>query len=174
MSSIIQSVSGLVSNPAQSSAAASGVKGPLTVQRPEDRTDTRPVTPEMDEFVPEEKREATGRYWLGRDEEGLPKVYFDDPEQAADKPQGTDEASKAAAPAKRAGEDKKEVCIGSTDQVDRQIEQLKRKRDELERQLRTETDDTKAKALEQQLAQVERELNQKDNDTYRRQHTVFS
>jgi len=29
-------------------------------------------------------------------------------------------------------------------------------------------------ALERQLSQMENELRQKDNDTYRRQHTVFS
>ena len=35
-------------------------------------------------------------------------------------------------------------------------------------------DEMKARELEKELAQVERELSRKDNDTYRRQHTVFS
>ena len=44
----------------------------------------------------------------------------------------------------------------------------------MESQLRTVEDEGKRKSLESQLAQVERELRQKDNDGYRRQHTVFS
>ena len=56
--------------------------------------------------------------------------------------------------------------------MDREIEKLKKKKEELEQRLNTETDEAKIKDLERQLAQVERELNQKDNDTYRRQHTT--
>lgn len=37
-----------------------------------------------------------------------------------------------------------------------------------------ETDETKRKVLQTKLIQVERELSQKDNEAYRRQHTVFS
>ena len=56
--------------------------------------------------------------------------------------------------------------------MDREIEKLKKKQQELEQRLNTETDEAKIKELERQLAQVERELKQKDNDTYRRQHTA--
>ena len=45
---------------------------------------------------------------------------------------------------------------------------------QLEQKLHTASDPKKVKELEQQLAKVEQELQQKDNDTYRRQHTVFS
>ena len=58
--------------------------------------------------------------------------------------------------------------------MDREIERLKRKRDELKEQISRETDPSKAERLEKMLAQVERELRQKDNDVYRRQHSVFS
>lgn len=163
--SMIQPVSGLVSSAVQSPAAA-GVKGTPEVRRPEAEAPVRAQTPRMDEYVPEEKQEPSGRYWLGKDEDGQPKVYFDHPE----KPDEPD----APAPVKKANENKAESCTGNTDQVDREIENLKKKRDELERQISAETDDAKVKELEQQLAQVERELSQKDNDTYRRQHTVFS
>lgn len=81
---------------------------------------------------------------------------------------------KPAAPEKNSGGRKAERCVGSTDAVDREIQALKRKREELVRQISTETDEGKRKGLEQKLAQVERELAQKDNDAYRRQHTVFS
>ena len=69
---------------------------------------------------------------------------------------------------------KTEKCTGNTDKVDREIEKLKKRKKELESQLRTVEDEGKRKSLESQLAQVERELRQKDNDGYRRQHTVFS
>lgn len=77
-------------------------------------------------------------------------------------------------PEKKASGNQEEKCTGSTDKVDREIEKLKKKQQELEQRLNTETDDTKIRELERKLAQVERELAQKDNDTYRRQHTVFS
>lgn len=66
---------------------------------------------------------------------------------------------------------KEAVCQGSTDQVDREIEQLKKRRAALEQQLSSETDEAKIKDLKRRLTQVERELKQKDNDAYRRQHT---
>ena len=73
------------------------------------------------------------------------------------------------------GKDKKaERCTGDTGKVDREIEKLKRKRAELERRLNTERDEARRAELEQQLAQVEAELRQKDNDGYRRRNTVFS
>ena len=40
--------------------------------------------------------------------------------------------------------------------------------------LRTEDDESKIQVLEQELAQVERELGRKDNDGYRRQHMVVT
>ncbi len=44
----------------------------------------------------------------------------------------------------------------------------------MKQQINSETDEVKIKELEGKLAQVERELRQKDNDGYRRSHTVFS
>lgn len=67
-------------------------------------------------------------------------------------------------------ERKEERYVGSTDRVDREIEALKRKREELAQRISAETDGTKIQELERQLAQVERELRQKDSDAYRRRH----
>lgn len=111
------------------------------------------VKPVVDEFIREEHTSA-GLYRVEKDEDGNPKIHFDDPDRAAGK--------------------NDEICKGSTDKVDREIEKLKQKKEELEANLNTETDETKKKELESKLAQVERELRQKDNDTYRRQHMVFS
>ena len=56
--------------------------------------------------------------------------------------------------------EKSEMWRCSTDKVDREIEKLKKQKAELEGKL----------SMERQLSQVERELSQKDNDTYRKQH----
>ncbi len=70
-------------------------------------------------------------------------------------------------------ENKAETTTCNTDAVDREIEQLKKRQEELEQQLRAAAPE-QAEALRQQLDQVEREVAQKDNDSYRRQHAVFS
>jgi len=127
-----------------------------------------------DEYIPEEKREPAGLYWLEKGEDGQPKVCFDDPERMTGASANQDERPNADSPDRRASGKKAEICTGNTDKVDREIEKLKKKREELVRQINSETDEAKIKELEQKLSQVERELSQKDNDAYRRQHTVFS
>ena len=57
--------------------------------------------------------------------------------------------------------------------MDRELESLRKEREQLEQQLRTAAPE-QAEAIRQQLDQVTRELAQKDNDAYRRQHAVFS
>ena len=147
------------------------------VQKPEEVQGRQPK-PRMDEYVPEGPREPSGLYWMGRDEDGQPKFYFDDPERAADAPQRPEDVPKAEKPDSGQGakgperkQDKDEVWEGNTDKVDREIEALKKKQQELEQRLNTETDEAKRKDLERQLGRVEQELRQKDNDAYRRQHT---
>lgn len=148
------------------------------VRRPGEEDPARPAEPRRDEYIPEEKREPSGRYWPGRDGDGQPRIYFDDPQRAADAPEepaaGPEQDGGAKAPEKKDRENKAERCTGDTGKVDREIEKLKRKRAELEQRLNTERDEAKREKLEQQLAQVEAELRQKDNDGYRRRNTVFS
>lgn len=173
-------ISGARTGAAQSPTMAERVLGAPKVQRPEE--EERPRKPEMDKYVPEEKREPFGRYWMGRDEEGQPKLYFDDPEKpekAPDKkkpdaPEAEEPEQDRGAKGPKKKEEKEERCVCDTDKVDREIEKLKKKKEELERRLNTETDEAKIKDLERQLAQVERELEEKDNDTYRKQHSTFT
>lgn len=113
------------------------------------------IQPVIDEYIPEGSLEPTGLYWKGKDQKGKPKIYFDDPER-------------------KVSSDKAENTTGNTDQVDREIEKLKQEQEELERQLNSETDEKKRKELQKKLTQVENELARKDNDSYRRQHTIFS
>ena len=158
---MIQPISGLGSNVTQ----ATSVKEAPAVQQPDNGIPTRPQKPMMDEYVPEEKQEPSGRYYLGKDENGQPKIYVDGPKQG----EGVDDPEPKAADGK-----KEEICTGSTDKVDQEIEKLREKKKKLEQQINAETDVGKIEALEKELSQVEQELSQKNNDTYRRQHTVFS
>jgi len=144
------------------------------------------LRPLRDEYVPEEKRqEPWGRYWLEKDGDGGLKVHFDDPEAPEDAPAAPEEDEKKpedAAPGKEApekaappgGERGAERCTCNTDKVDRELEKLRKKRAELEKQLASETDGAKAGELERKLSQAENELRQKDNDAYRRRRAVFT
>lgn len=139
--------------PAQSMAPISRVAEAAPVREAESRPQSAPAkpAPDLDEYVPEEEHTPSGLYWLGKDEDGSLKVFFDDPE---------------GKPA--------ETCTTDTGKVDRELERLRHRREELARQVDTQADPVKAQKLEQELARVEAELVQKDNDTYRRQHAVIS
>ena len=166
----MQSISGINSGAAQPSVPIAGVDEPKKVQRPEDETQSRHQKPVMDEYVPEEKPEPSGRYWLGKDEDGKPKIYFDAPD-ASDASDG----DKGAEGPEKSGSDKDgQSCTCNTDKVDREIEKLKKQKQELEQQINRETDESKIEDLKAKLAQVEKELSQKDNDTYRRQHATYT
>ena len=180
-------ISGVSTGAVQPLTTAEKVLGASKVQKPEEEAQDRRLKPVMDEYIPEEPQEPSGRYWMGKGEDGQPKIYFDDPERAADAPKQPEDAPNQPEDAPEAEEpdpagqgakgperkkDKDEVWEANTDKVDREIEKLKKKKEELEQRLNTETDEAKIKDLERQLAQVEQELRQKDNDTYRRQHTT--
>ena len=183
-------ISGVNTSAVQPLTTAEKVLGAPKVQKSEGESQSRQLKPVMDEYIPEEPQEPSGRYWMGKDEDGQPKIYFDDPERVADapkQPEGTPDAKKPDTDAPEepdpAGQgakgpegekDKGETWECNTDKVDREIEKLKKKQQELEQRLNTETDEAKIKDLEHQLAQVERELKQKDSDTYRRQHASFT
>ena len=183
-------ISGVNAGGVQPLAAAEKMLGASGVRKPEEEAQGRQLKPVMDEYVPEEPREPSGLYWMGRDEDGQPKIFFDDPERAADaptQPENAPDARKPDAPEAEEPEqanqgakgpegkkDKGETWECNTDKVDREIEKLKKQQQELEQRLGTETDEAKIKDLEHQLAQVEQELKQKDSDTYRRQHAVYT
>lgn len=182
-------ISGVNTGAVQPLTTAEKVLGASKVQKPEE-AQGRQLKPVMDEYVRSEPQEPSGRYWMGKGEDGQPKIYFDDPERAVDalkQPEGTPDAKKPEADAPEAEEPdpagqgakgperkKDETWECNTDKVDREIEKLKKKQQELEQRLGTETDEAKIKALERQLAQVKQELRQKDNDTYRKQHSTFT
>ena len=175
-------ISGVSTGAVQPLTTAEKMMGASKVQKPEEEARDRQLKPVMDEYIPEEPQEPSGRYWMGKDEDGQPKIYFDDPERAADAPKQPEDAPEAEEPdsadqgakGPEGKKDKGETWECNTDKVDREIEKLKKKQQELEQRLNSETDEAKIKDLEHQLAQVEQELKQKDSDTYRRQHAVYT
>lgn len=91
----------------------------------------------QDEYISSEKSEKkpTGLYWVGQDENGSRKIFYDDPKAAR-----ADEKEDAKADGKepKVDEDKQgkpaEECVGNTDKVDREIRKLKEKKQALEQQ----------------------------------------
>lgn len=120
------------------------------VQKDSKVSDKIPVP--CDEYTSSEKSgvKPSGLYQLGQNEDGSRKIVFDDPKKSEEK------------------------CVGNTDKVDREIEKLKEKQQWLEQQIQTVAgDEQKVRELQKKLAQVEAELRQKDNDTYRHQNSEF-
>ena len=170
-------ISGVNTVVVQPLTMAEKVLGASKAQKPEEEAQSRQLKPVMDEYVPEEKPEPSGRYWLGKDEDGKPKIYFDDPERAEDAPDASDasDRDKSAEGPEKSGSDKNgQSCTCNTDKVDREIEKLKKQKQELEQQINRETDKSKIEDLKAKLAQIEKELSQKDNDAYRRQHATYT
>lgn len=123
-----------------------------------------------DEYISSEKSgvKPSGLYRLGQDEDGRKKVFYDDPKKA-------DKADEDGNPKVNNPEKSAKECTTNTDKVDREIEKLKEKQQQLKQQIKSASgDETKVKELEKKLAQVESKLSQKDNDTYRRQNASVS
>lgn len=123
-----------------------------------------------DEYISSEKSGSrpSGLYHMGQDENGNPKVLYDDPKKAG----GADKKEQPEIGADSPKKDE-EKCTTNTDKVDREIEKLKEQKQQLEQQIKAASEDKeKVKELEKELAQIESQLSQKDNDTYRRQHAV--
>lgn len=135
-------------------------------QRGEDKNEGIPVP--KDEYISSEKSgsKPSGLYRLGQDENGNPKVMYDDPKRVAK----AKDVQPKEEPVKKA-----EKCTTNTDNVDREIEKLKEDKKQLEQQIKAAAGDKeKVKVLEKKLVQIEGQLSQKDNDTYRRQNAVIS
>ena len=131
-----------------------------SIKETENQVNGNSIPVPKDEYISSEKsgNKPSGLYRMGQDENGNPKVLYDDPKKVQ----------------KKSATGKAEECTTNTDAVDREIEKLKEEKRQLEQQLQAETDDEKVKELEKKIAQVEAELNQKNNDTYRRQNAVVS
>lgn len=112
-----------------------------------------------DEYIPSEKDEPIGIYAVSQDDEGNPKIDYNSPEKADKEPEDMSEKS--------AG------CTTNTDNVDREIKQLKEQAQQIKQRINS-AEGKERVHLEKQLKRVQSELSQKDNDNYRRQHAVIS
>lgn len=119
-----------------------------------DENEQEKVSENRDEYVPSEGKEPIGIYSVTPDENGEPRISFDKSDDNADEP-------------------KEETVTGNTDNVDREIKNLRNKAQMLSRKL-SSADENIAEEIQRELEQVNAELAQKDNDEYRRQHTVFT
>ncbi|MDE6727592.1 MAG: hypothetical protein K2J80_06595, partial [Oscillospiraceae bacterium] len=111
-----------------------------------------------DEYIPSEEKEPIGLYSVTPDENGEPRISFD---KAEDKSADND------------NEPEEETVTGNTDSVDREIKNLRNKAQMLSRKL-SSADEGTAEEIKRELEQVNAELAQKDNDEYRRRHTIFT
>ncbi|MCI8553430.1 MAG: hypothetical protein HFJ80_00590 [Clostridiales bacterium] len=143
--------------------------------QPMESTANNSPAPSFDKYVPEESdaRLSAGLYYPTHDESGHPQVQWEPPVSLpADEP--ASEEPEMVAPTQERPDSRSESCTANTDRVDREIEKLKREKQQLEQQLRSAPDSPKAEEWTRQLSRIEQQLSQKDNDAYRRQHTVFS
>lgn len=115
------------------------------------------VSENRDEYVPSEEKEPIGLYRVAPDENGEPRISY---HKAEDKSADNDEPEE-------------ETVTANTDNVDREIKNLRNKAQMLSRKL-SSADEGTAEEIQRELEQVNAELAQKDNDEYRRQHTVFT
>lgn len=120
---------------------------------PEKENDISEQQPEkkFDEYVESEKDQPIGLYSVEEDESGAPRINYDPPEGGKDG----------------------EKCTANTDKVDSEIKMIKEKAEEIQKKLRYASGAEKFR-LEKQLRAVNAELMQKDNDSYRRQNTIFT
>ena len=114
----------------------------------------------VDEYIP--GNPPRGIYSMGKDDEGNPKIdYLDFKDKESAETSGNDKT-------------KSESTTTDTDMVDREIERLKEKKKQLEQQANNVQDLDKKEQLEKEIARIDLELAEKDNDAYRRQHAVIS
>lgn len=119
-----------------------------------------------------QRKEAAEHNEKALDQKAIPQDEYIPGENSASKPIGLYHLEKD-----ENGNPQKSTkkCTTNTDKVDREIEKLKERKEQLEYQIQAASgNDRKVRELEKKLAQVERALNQKDNDTYRRQNAKIS
>lgn len=96
-------------------------------QSEEKAAEQRPV--QQDAYISSEKSDEkpNGLYYVGQDENGNKKVYFNDPKKAGK----ADDKKKPKVNANNP-ENSEEKCVGNTDKVEREIKELKEKKKRLE------------------------------------------
>lgn len=133
--------------------------------------------PNTDKYIHKDDPVYPGIYHLTKDENGSPKVIFDNfTQKNSDEDTKENSSSDNKKISKRSSENKKDDTVtGNTDKVDREIKNLKKKKAKLEQQISQSSDNPKKQEkLQRQLEKINSELKMKDNDSYRRQHTQYT
>ena len=116
-----------------------------------------------DTYEPQSENRSAGVYKISRDEKGRPVV------ETGQKPQER-QKQVSGEPDEQGEQPIIMKTTGNTDQVDREIENLKQAKTQMEQKIAAAKDEREKQVLKTRLEQVKAELRMKDNDTYRRQH----
>lgn len=150
--------------------------------------------PSTDRFIRSDGSETTsaGTYSLKKDGNGNSKIVYDQPTAG---PGTVDEGAHAKTSDKKENslvspkksEDKSNKvpehsssngglqCTVNTDQVDAEIKNLKKEKQQIEQEIKqSDGDDAKKQQLEEQLKEINNELRTKDSDAYRKQHASYA
>lgn len=182
----MQPISNIHSN---HTAAAQQAETAAKLPAPEQPEQSKEGPAPAAQFLHEEP-ESPGRYWIERSDQGV-AVRFDPPTQpeTADAA-GSTESSRAAEPPAESTKQPKppapehdepsgepeepEGMRCSTDRVDKEIQAVRARAAALAQQLSAAKDDAERADIQRELDAANRELAQKDNDAYRRQHAQFT
>lgn len=150
----------------------------------------------QDEYIPsvDKLEKGSGVYRLEKDGNGNQKVTVDRPatsgnetEEQTESSAKNEESSETAEGSQKSGskptksggapksDDKDTSTTTNTDSVDAEVEKLKKRRAQLQKQLQdAEGDESQRKNIEKQLAQLDAEIILKDSDAYRKQNATYS
>ncbi len=156
---------------------------------------SKPSQPQgsQDEYIPssDKQEKNSGVYRLEKDKNGNSKVTVDQPAEAEEQAESqveSEKASKTAEEAQTGGnkpmksggapksdDEETSSTTTNTDSVDAEIEKLKKRKAQLQKQLQNnQGDENHRKNVEKQLAQLNAEIILKDSDAYRKQNATYS
>ena len=122
----MEPISGMIHTPASPEVQEpSGVQTPRQEEPRREEPRTAPAAPATDRYLPEEKHTPCGLYWVGKDGDGSPRIFFDDPAPKAPEALPEEENAPPERPEKPASGKGEEKCTCDTGKVDREIRQLK-------------------------------------------------
>ncbi len=117
----------------------------------------------FDTFEHQSEAQTAGVYAFSRDDQGNPVIKFDDASKEGSQETPSTDSQDSSKP-------QMVKTTVNTDAVEREIEKLKKSFSETKQRLASASNPREKEVLEHKLSQLEAELKQKDNDTYRRQH----
>lgn len=121
----------------------------------------------FDSYKSQSRTESAGLYEVAQDKNGNRVIKFDTLKKETENQIGERNLEKNGG-----GEEEKPIIVKTminTDSIEREIQNLKQTKVQLAQQV-AGAEPEKAKSAEATLTQVERELQAKDNDAYRKQH----